>query len=161
MVFWWVTAHNSKNTALGYSITSKPPGTKYSSMFCSRLGSGSLASGLAWLVIYWDPFLWNQTKRTSMPTAFPGSMLCIQIYQIYCIPCSSQTCPEPEKPKAKADTRVAVRGPSPSSKKTHTPTWKQQLSGTLSLAKWRGLFNSSPIFKVRPCTLADFFPRWV
>lgn len=58
-----------------------------------------------------------------MPTAFPGSMLCIQIYQIYCLPCASQTCPEPEKPKAKADTRAAVRGPSPQPAKrpTHQP----------------------------------------
>lgn len=33
----------------------------------------------------------------------------IQIYQIYHIPCSSQTRPESENSKAKADTIAAVR----------------------------------------------------
>lgn len=95
-----------------------------------------------------------------MLTVLSGSIICIQIYlysntgiqvyQIYHLPCSPQTCPEPEKnQKERQILEQQSEFFHPNQRTTHQPEG-QQWGRVFSFSKWWGLFPPSLSFKGTP-----------
>ena len=100
-----------------------------------------------------------------------GSIICIQIYlysntgiqvyQIYHLPCSPQTCPEPEKKKKKERQVLEQQSEflCPNQRTMHQPEG-QQWDRVFSLSKWWGP-PPSLSFKGTPVYCWILCPGWI
>ena len=106
-----------------------------------------------------------------MLTVLSASIICIQIYlysntgiqiyKIYHLPCSPQTCPEPEKNQKEMQIlEQQLECLHPNQRPTHQPEG-QQWGRMFSLSKWWGLLPPSLGFKGTPAYWWILCPGWI